>query len=102
MTTYLVTRHPGAKAWVESEGIKVDYYLDHLEIDQVKKGDRILGSLPVNLVAELNAKGIRYFHITLPLPPELRGQEITSEIMKKLGAKMEEYKVEKCRMGKGL
>lgn len=52
----------------------------------------LLGTLPINLVAELNTKGVRYFHLTLLLPPELRGREITQEIMKKLGAKMQEYK----------
>ncbi len=93
MTIYFVTRHPGAKDWAESEGIKVDACLEHLEMDLVKSGDSVLGTLPINLVAELNAKGIRYYHLTLSMPPELRGQEITKEIMKKLGAKMQEYKV---------
>jgi CRISPR-associated protein Csx16 len=93
MSVYFVTRHAGAKAWAESEGLKIDACIEHLEMDQITAGDTILGTLPINLVAELNAKGIRYFHLILPLPVELRGQEITKEIMKKLGAKMQEYKV---------
>ena len=95
MTTYFVTRHPGAKAWAEEAGINIDICLEHLQINQLKTGDKVLGTLPVNLVAELNAKGVRYFHLTLPMPAELRGREITKDIMKQLGAKLEEYSVKK-------
>jgi len=31
----------------------------------------------------------------LPMPAELRGREITKDIMKQLGAKLEEYSVKK-------
>lgn len=61
----------------------------------MQTGDKVLGSLPVNLVAELNEKGARYFHLTLPLSPELRGQEISAQLMRELGAKLEEYFVTK-------
>lgn len=97
MTSYFVTRHIGAKEWAESEGIEIDYIVDHLEIEQLKAGDRVLGSLPVNLVAELNAKSVRYWHLTLPLSQEMRGREISAEIMRQLGAKLEEFQVKKIK-----
>jgi CRISPR-associated protein Csx16 len=95
MSTYFVTRHSGAKQWALQEGISVDAQLDHLNIDELQAGDTVLGSLPVNLVAELNAKGVRYFHLTLPLTEQLRGKDISAELMRELGAKLEEYSVKK-------
>jgi CRISPR-associated protein Csx16 len=95
MTTYFVTRHAGAKQWAQQQGITVDVQVDHLNIDELQSGDKVLGSLPVNLVAELNTKGVRYFHLSLMLTEQLRGKEISVELMHELGAKMEEYSVKR-------
>ncbi len=95
MTTWFVTRHAGAKQWAQSQGVNVDRLVDHLVMDEVQSGDQVLGSLPVNLVAELNKKGARYFHLTLMLSEELRGKEISAELMQQLGARLEEFFVTK-------
>lgn len=95
MTTYFVTRHAGAKQWASEQGINVDAVVDHLNIEAMQAGDTVLGSLPVNLVAELNAKGARYFHLSLPLSEALRGKEISAELMRELGAKLEEFEARK-------
>lgn len=97
MTTYFVTRHAGAKQWATEQGICIDFVVDHLNIDDIQTGDQVLGSLPVNLVAELNEKGARYFHLTLPLSEQLRGTEISAELMRELGAKLEEFTVQKIK-----
>jgi CRISPR-associated protein Csx16 len=96
-TTWFVTRHAGAREWAARQGLKVDRVVHHLELEDVRTGDKVIGSLPVNLVAELNEKGVDYFHLILPLPPDLRGKEITVEMMIKLGAKLEQYIVKKRR-----
>lgn len=95
MTLWFVTRHAGAKEWAAGKGLKVDRMVEHLDISAIEEGDQVLGSLPVNLVADLNARGARYFHLTLPLPPELRGQEISAGLMNQLGARLEEFHVTK-------
>jgi CRISPR-associated protein Csx16 len=92
-TTYLVTRHPGAREWAEQEGIAVDRVVDHLDVGQIRDGDVVIGSLPVNLAAEVCARGGRYLHLSLHLPPELRGKELTVEDMRRLGARVEEHVV---------
>jgi CRISPR-associated protein Csx16 len=33
MTTYFITRHPGAIAWAQQQGITVDRQLGHLDIN---------------------------------------------------------------------
>lgn len=95
MTIWFVTRHAGAKDWAKAQGIEIDCLVEHLNLDLIKENDQILGSLPVNLVAELNAKGARYFHLSLHLTAALRGQEISAELMTKLGATLEEFTVKK-------
>jgi len=44
-------------------------------------------------VAELNAMGVRYFHLVLPLTAELRGQALSAQTMQQLGARLEAYEV---------
>jgi len=93
MTTYFITRHAGAKDWAREEGFDIDVLLDHFDVGQIGPGDCVLGSLPVNLVAEVCARGGRYFHLTLNLPPEWRGRELSPEDMRRFGAALEEYRV---------
>ncbi len=92
MTTYFISRHAGAVAWAQSQGFQVDQQLAHFDVNRVQAGDVILGTLPVNLIAEVNARGGRYFHLTLDLPAELRGQELTAELMQRYGARLEEFR----------
>jgi CRISPR-associated protein Csx16 len=93
MTTYFVTRHPGARAWAAEEGIEVDDVIDHLDPIRIEPGDTVIGSLPVNLAAEVCARGGVYLHLSLDLPAELRGRELTVEQMRTCGARIEEFRV---------
>ncbi|MBK1694130.1 CRISPR-associated protein Csx16 [Chromatium weissei] len=93
MTTYFVTRHAGAHNWAIEEGIHVDALVAHLDIAIVNANDVVIGSLPVNLAAKVCARGGRYLHLSLELPPALRGVELTAETMRNCGACIEEYQV---------
>jgi CRISPR-associated protein Csx16 len=95
MTTWFVSRHPGAQEWARQEGIEVDAVVEHLDPAVILPGDTVIGSLPVNLAAEICRKGARYLHLTLELPFELRGRELTAEDMRRCGARVEEYGVQK-------
>lgn len=93
MTTYFITRHAGAREWARQEGFEIDMLIDHLDPAEVGPGDRVLGSLPVSLAAEVCGRGGRYFHLTLNLPPEWRGRELGAEDMRRFGARLEEFHV---------
>jgi len=95
MTTYFISRHAGALAWAEAQGFQVDQQLAHFDVDVVKAGDTVLGTLPVNLIAEVNARGGRYFHLTLELPADKRGTEISAADMAQFGARLEEYRAQR-------
>lgn len=91
MTTYFISRHQGAKDWAELQNIKVDLVQSHLDIDQLKAGDVVIGTLPINMVAQLCVLGAKYYHLTLHLSEELRGKELTAQDMLDAGAKIEQY-----------
>lgn len=93
MTTYFVSRHPGARDWAVEEGIAVDQVIAHLDPSVIRPADRVIGSLPVNLAADVCACGGRYLHLSLDLPAELRGKELDADGMRACGARLEEYRV---------
>jgi CRISPR-associated protein Csx16 len=93
MTTYFVTRHPGARDWAAAEGLTVDRVIDHLDPATVAAGDIVIGSLPVNLAAEVCSRGGAYLHLSIDLPADLRGRELSAEQMRACGARLERYVV---------
>lgn len=99
MTTYFVTRHPGARDWATAEGLSVDQVIDHLDPASVQPGDTVIGSLPVNLAAAVCARGGAYLHLSLDLPRELRGRDLSAEEMRGCGARLERYLVRRLAPG---
>jgi CRISPR-associated protein Csx16 len=96
MTTYFITRHPGAREWAKQKGIKVDEHLTHLDIDMLKAGDTLIGSLPINLAAEVCQKGAFYIHLSLNIPEHLRGLELSATQLQQYGAELECFNLQKC------
>lgn len=78
-----------------SKGYEIDRMVEHLNIDELKSDDIVFGTLPIHMVANLNQKNIRYFHLILSLPPEQRGIELSTSMMDESGARLEEYVVTK-------
>ncbi len=95
MTTYFISRHQGAIQWAQEKGIKIDKQQTHLDIEQIQANDSVIGTLPINLVAELTRKKATYYHLTLELPEHLRGKELTANDMQRCKARLEAYKAEK-------
>lgn len=95
MTTFFVTRHPGAAAWAREQGLSVDRAVAHLDPTEVQAGDVVIGTLPVNLAADVCARGGRYLHLSLDLPAEWRGRELSAADMAACGARIEEYRVQR-------
>ncbi|MDO8844630.1 MAG: CRISPR-associated protein Csx16 [Methylicorpusculum sp.] len=96
MPTYFISRHIGAVKWAEAQVFTVNRHLAHLDINLIEQGDRVIGSLPVNLAAEVCQKGAGYIHLSLTLPEQWRGMELTASQMNLCEAKLERYTVAKC------
>lgn len=95
MTTFFVSRHPGATAWAARQGLAVDVAVAHLDVEEIQPGDVVVGTLPVNLAAAVCARGGRYFNLSLSLPQAARGRELTARELDAFGACLEEYTVHK-------
>ena len=93
MTTYLISRHPGAIEWAGKQGLAIDTFASHLDPAVVQAGDTIIGSLPVNLAAQVCAAGAAYWHLSLELPSEQRGRELSAADLRVLGARLEPFDV---------
>ncbi|MDO4896854.1 MAG: CRISPR-associated protein Csx16 [Moraxella sp.] len=96
MTTYFITRHIGALDWAGENGVHFDVHLSHLlDFDELKSGDVIIGTLPVNIISQINELGVHYIHLSLTIPPHLRGVELTAEQLDECQATLEEFYVKK-------
>ncbi len=93
MKTYLVARHVGTIEWCNAKNIQIDVYLQHLEPEVIQPEDVVIGTLPINYAAEICKKGARYLHLSLEVPFEMRGKELSAEDLEKFGAQIEEYQV---------
>lgn len=94
MTITLVTRHPGAVEWVARQGVAVDAQLPHLDPACVQPGDIVIGTLPVNLAAEVCSRGGQFWYLSLDLPEVARGRELTADELEAFGARLEKYSVQ--------
>lgn len=93
MSTYFVSRHPGAIEWAQGEALTIDHFVPHLDMALVQRGDTVMGSLPVNLAARVCAAGAAYWHLRLDLPAELRGRELSVGDLRRLGAQVTPFEV---------
>jgi len=93
MTVWFVSRHQGAGEWFRKQGIEVERHVEHLHIEEIQADDIVIGSLPVNLVAEICDRGGRYVHLSLDLPRDWRGKELSPDDMERFHARLEEFHV---------
>lgn len=93
MTAYFVSRHPGAIEWAARQKLAVDCFVPHLDTVLVQPGDTVIGSLPVNLAATVCAAGANYWHLSMYLPEQMRGVELTVDDMVRYGARLVAYQI---------
>jgi len=93
--TWLVSRHPGAREWLLAQNLKIDTTVAHLDPEQVNAGDRVIGTLPLHLAADLCARSARVLFLALDIPAVLRGVELDRHQMEQCKARLEEFHVER-------
>lgn len=93
--TYFVSRHPGATHWAAEEGFSVDECVNHLDISRIQRGDVVIGTLPVQLIARVCQQGARYCHLSLDLPADWRGLELSADQLRACNARLEEFLVQR-------
>ncbi len=93
MTTWFVSRHPGALDWAAQQGLRVDKQVSHLEPTQVQAGDTVIGTLPVNLAAVVCQRGALFYNLSLDLPAHWRGRELSAEELHQCKARIERFDI---------
>ncbi|MFB4203574.1 hypothetical protein KBTX_03424 [wastewater metagenome] len=91
MTTWIVSRHPGAIEWLARRGFGAGHHVAHLDPARPAKGDTVVGTLPVPLIARLTERGVDYLHLTIPVPAERRGTELSADELEHLGACLQRF-----------
>lgn len=91
--TWFVSRHPGALEWARRHGLTIDRQVSHLDPAEIHAGDKVIGSLPVHLAATVCARGARYLNLSIDLPLEERGRELSADELERHGARLEEFTV---------
>ena len=51
MTTWFITRHPGALAWAIRQGLHIDRHVSHLDPAEITAGDTVIGMAKATLDA---------------------------------------------------
>ena len=91
---YFVTRHRGAITWAANGGVKArKVETENFDTSIVEPGDIVMGTLPVHLAAQVNARGGHYWHLSMDIPVEHRGKELSALQMAEFGARLEEFRL---------
>lgn len=95
--TFLVSRHPAAQRWLFDEARRREWrdviVVPHYRLEQVGLGDRIVGTMPIHLAAEICACGAEYWHLEVAVEQQDRGRELTFEELVHFGARIRRYQV---------
>lgn len=93
MSTYFVSRHPGAVQWAHDHNLHVDHWVTHLDTGVVQPGDVVIGTLPMHAAAAVCAKGARFIALELTLSAAQRGRELAPGEMEAVVCRLTEYRV---------
>ena len=88
---YFISRHQGAQQWAQNNGFENAEVIEHFDPSIVREGDKVIGTLPVHLAGIVCENGGRYFHLSMSVPVERRGTEISAEDMNAFGARVVEF-----------
>lgn len=93
MTSWFVSRHPGALEWATQQGLQVDRQVPHLNPAQVQAGDIVIGTLPVHLAAAVCQRDAHYVNLSLDLPAHWRGRELNANELRQCNARLESFDI---------
>lgn len=78
MSVWFVSRHQGAVEWVKQQAIKIDRFVEHLNVEEIQPNDTVIGTLPIHLAAQVCEKGAKFYFLSVNVTREQRGTELTA------------------------
>lgn len=98
MKVLIVTRHQATVEWIKSTLLPTDEVsvVAHYAPGAEDSFDYVVSILPMNLVADMYVRNpqIRYYQVSMEVPEEFRGKELSIEQMEAFGARLVQYYVE--------
>ena len=95
--TWFVSRHAGAIEWARCQGLAIERWVAHLDTTAIGAGDLVIGTLPVNLAAEVCKRGASYLHLSVPTPLACRGREMSADELLAVGAVLKAFRIEEAQ-----
>ena len=95
MAVWFISRHPGAIEWMKSQSIVVDYWVEHLDINQIQAGDIVIGTLPIHLASQVCEKGATFYFLSVNVTREQRGTELTAQQLTEQGCVLQAFHIQK-------
>lgn len=95
MTTWFISRHQGAIEWIKQQNIAIDRFETHLNVADIQQGDKVIGTLPIHLAAEICAVGAEFYFLAVNVKPEQRGTELTATELTQQDCTLQPFWVEK-------
>jgi len=99
VTTWFVSRHERAHYWLKHQikqrhvEVAVDHWLTHLDPAEILPGDVVIGTLPMNVVLDLQQRGARHVALVMDVPEWARGQELSATEMSAFDARLIDVEV---------
>ncbi|BFU59584.1 MULTISPECIES: CRISPR-associated protein Csx16 [Rodentibacter] len=95
MAVWFISRHLGAIEWISQQNIRIDHFIEHLDVNKIQTNDTVIGTLPVHLAAEVCQRGAKFYFLSVNVQFEQRGKELTCEQLNQQGCQLQEFFIEK-------
>ncbi|MDR1686530.1 MAG: CRISPR-associated protein Csx16 [Desulfovibrio sp.] len=95
MTRWFVSRHNGAIEWAKRRKLPVDRWVTHLDADEIRNGDIVMGTLPLGSAADICNRGAAFYTLDFQTAEMQRGRELTADDLSAAGAALQRYTVTK-------
>jgi len=95
----IVTRHSGSVPVIREllgkkfSNFEVVEVIPHLNDISEIRGDVLVGILPINIAAAVQAAGIRFVEFAIDMTPQLRGKELDEQTVRGLNPRLTEFSV---------
>jgi putative CRISPR-associated protein (TIGR02620 family) len=96
---FIVSRHTASPQWIKEKipHKKFEEVITHLNEENkklIRKGDTVIGNLPLEEIAQLCKKGVTFINLHLNLKEEHRGKELSLEEFLQADPELQQYNLE--------
>lgn len=93
---YFICRHQGTIEWIKKQkNIKIDVFLEHLDLreTEIRAEDTVIGILPIDIAAQVCAKGAKFYALKIHQELSERGQIFSADKVEKMNVSLRRFQV---------